>query len=193
MKKIIEVPTVNKSCSNHDALLVKKRKTLFSAVLSLSLRGGKADIRWHNRGTDAKQTSIEESSRPRRRYDKCYGLNSSRGIFMAHFSDKCGANNTVWRFNGVRYMAWSFTCINFGVFNCGFLFVAGTALPWCWSRQFVLLCSKSLTWQRKQQHFGQKRKVRCRLDFAPLLLGLSRSHGCSNVHPTYMDFIGAWI
>ena len=40
---------------------------------------------------------------------------------------------------------------------------------------------------------ASKRQVRCRLDFSPLLLGLSRGHGCSNVYPAHMDFICTWF
>jgi len=112
---------------------------------------------------------------------------------MAHFPDKRSPDHPLWRLNGQRHIFWPHNSINFGVPNCRFLFVASTALPRCWSRQLILLCPKSLAGQRSQQHFSKKRKVWCRMDFPPLLLGISRSYGCSNVHLTHMDFISTWL
>ena len=153
MKKEMESPNVKETSGMHDALLVKSEK-LFSAIFCLPLKGGKIDTHWLHRSTDTKVTSIEKNSRPRRRYNKRYGPNSSRSIFMAHFSDERSSDLAFWCFNGERHILWPYTSINFGVSNCCFLCVASTALPWGWSWQFVLFCSKSLTRQRKQQHFG---------------------------------------
>ena len=102
---------------------------------------------------------------------------------MAHFPDKRSTDHPVWRFNSQRHIFWPHISINLGVPNCSLLLVASTTLPRCWPRQLILLCSKSLTRQRSQQYLSQKRKVRRRLDFSPLLLGLPRSHGSSNVYP----------
>jgi len=44
MKKRMESPNVKNSSRKHDALLVKKDKTLFSAIFSLPYRGGKVDL-----------------------------------------------------------------------------------------------------------------------------------------------------
>ena len=154
MKKEMESLIVNKTDRKHDALLAKKGKKLFSAISTLPLRGGKIDLYWLSRYADAKQNSIEKNSQPRRRYNQRHGLNSSRGILMAYFSDKRSSDLAVWRFNGKRHIFWPHISINFSFPNCRVLLVASTALPRCWSRQFILLCSKSLTRQRSQQHLS---------------------------------------
>jgi hypothetical protein len=123
---------------------------VFSAIYSLTFKGGEIDTYWLCRWKNAEVPGIEKNSRPRRRYDKRHGLDCSRSILMAHFSDKRGPDLALWRFNSQRHIFWPHYSINFGVPNCSFLFVASTALPRCWSRQFVLFCSTSFARQRKQ-------------------------------------------
>ena len=153
MKKEMESPNVKKTTRKHVALL-KEGKRVFSAIYSLTFRGGEIDTYWLCKWKNAEVPGIEKNSQPRRRYDKRHGLDSSRGILMAHFSDKRSSDLAVWRFNSYRHIFWPYNSFNFGVPNCRFLFVAGTTLSRCGSRQFVLFCSKSLNRYRKQQHFG---------------------------------------
>ena len=44
MKKRMKSPNIKKSSRKHDTLLVKKGKTLLSAIFSLPLRGGKIEL-----------------------------------------------------------------------------------------------------------------------------------------------------
>ena len=153
MKKEMESPNVKETSRKHKTLVVNIEK-LFSAIFSLPLKGGKLDTYWLHRCTDAKVTGIEKNFRPRRHHNKRNGLNSSRSILMAHFSDKRSPDRAIWRFNCQRHIFWPHNSINLGVPNCRLLFVASTTLPRRWPRQFVLFRSKSLARQRRQQHFG---------------------------------------